>query len=512
MKVINNLFLLSPEGQIPGYGSMQEGMFFQDFLIFLLAYLNQGENNVSINPNFARNLSINIGNNSSIVEKLQAQGQVQQNLSEENIKSLTPNHLTEIQPSDAVLDTSEVTNLKNLSPSVKDFTLNEKGQALEEDFSKLSFYTAFALILLESVLSYDSNKLNADQENRGFQMNNFPVKEGFLNSLNFNSHYFQDKFKEVLTSIERISTQFNTENFENFFKTFSSLNGLSSEAQGFLKTYFETLRDEMKEGFSLKRNFNLTDLTNIKESFSQLSDSVKREVRGLIQQATEEVKEIVPLEKGMSRNSPEVSLPRVWFSEEGKPLLLKVKTLSVKDDLSSNSKPQVLVHNPADFYLRGKEFSNLAESFSQSDKVLPLRVAAEDIHHFVKELTIEIVPTGERRATVQLEPPELGKMELEVKVQNGEVEVHARVEKPETLSHLQQDLSQIKTQLEDLGLRLKDLQISLGLSPEGKNFSHGEEKGSQQKNTKFRDGVNVQVEGLEEKRPIYHQGRLYRIV
>lgn len=103
-------------------------------------------------------------------------------------------------------------------------------------------------------------------------------------------------------------------------------------------------------------------------------------------------------------------------------------------------------------------------------------------------------------------------MELEVKVQNGEVEVHARVEKLETLSHLQQDFSQIKTQLEDLGLRLKDFQISLGLSPEGKNFGNGEEKGNQRKGNKFGEGVITQVEGGEDKSPLYHQGRLYRIV
>lgn len=517
MKVINNLFSLSPEGQIPGYGSMQEGLFLQDFLILLFAYLNQGEPTLSTNPDLTKEVSLSLKNNDSITDKLPSLSDTQQFFLKD-IEDSISNHLTQLPLSDFVFNTSG--DLKNSSQLIKKFTLNEEGKYFGDDFSNLSLYIAFTMILLERFFSYDSNKLNTNQESQGSLMNNFPEKGFLLSTLNFDSHQIQDQVKEVLTSIERNIRQIDTEKIENFFETFSSLNKLSGETQDFLKSYFETLRAEIKEGYNLHENLNLT---KIKDSFSQLSDKAKEEIKGLIQQAKEEVKgliqqarvevkEVILQEKGIGSNPHEVSLQRFWLSGDGKPLLLKVKTFSVKEDFSSDSKQQVLIQNPVDFYLKGKEVNSQAEAFFQENRVLSPKVQAGEIHHFVKELTIEIVPSGERRAIVQLEPPELGKMELEVKVQNGEVEVHARVEKLETLSHLQQDFSQIKTQLEDLGLRLKDFQISLGLSPEGKNFGNGEEKGNQRKGNKFGEGVITQVEGGEDKSPLYHQGRLYRIV
>ncbi len=171
-----------------------------------------------------------------------------------------------------------------------------------------------------------------------------------------------------------------------------------------------------------------------------------------------------------------------------------------------------LIHNPVVFYSKAKELNPTAERIFTENMTLPPRIEIHDVHRFIKDFTVEIAPSGERKALVQLEPPELGRMEIKVHVHDGEVEIRAQVEKPETLAQLQQDLSQIKTQLEDLGLRLKDLQISLGLSPEGRSFGNNEERDNSKKHNRNGEISSPQVEGVEQKPPLYHQGRLYRIV
>lgn len=166
MKVINNLFSLTPEGQIPGYGSMQEGLFLQDFLILLLAYLNQGEHTLSTNPDLTKEVSLNLKNNHSITDKLPSLPDTQQFFLKDIEYSIS-NHLTQLPFSDFVFNTSG--DLKESSQLIKKFTLNEEGKYFEDDFSNLSFYITFTLILLERVFSYDYNKLNTNQEDQDLQ-------------------------------------------------------------------------------------------------------------------------------------------------------------------------------------------------------------------------------------------------------------------------------------------------------------------------------------------------------
>lgn len=135
------------------------------------------------------------------------------------------------------------------------------------------------------------------------------------------------------------------------------------------------------------------------------------------------------------------------------------------------------------------------------------RVSLDHLSNFIKDFSTELFPTGEKRARIQLEPPELGKMELEVKVLDKEVEIRAKVEKPETFAQLQQDLAQLKSQLEELGLRLKEFELLFGFA-EGKGYAEyrrsREERGGH---------TSEESPHLGEQDPqIYHTGRLYKIV
>jgi len=82
-------------------------------------------------------------------------------------------------------------------------------------------------------------------------------------------------------------------------------------------------------------------------------------------------------------------------------------------------------------------------------------------------LAVEIAASarsGKTRFDVRLDPADLGRIDVRIDVdRNGQVTSHLTVEKPETLSMLQQDAPQLRQALDDAGLKTGNggLQFSL---------------------------------------------------
>ena len=85
----------------------------------------------------------------------------------------------------------------------------------------------------------------------------------------------------------------------------------------------------------------------------------------------------------------------------------------------------------------------------------------------VSGLAVEIaasVKSGKTRFEIRLDPADLGRIDVRIDVdRNGQVTSHLTVEKPETLSMLQQDAPQLQRALDDAGLKTGSggLQFSL---------------------------------------------------
>jgi hypothetical protein len=85
----------------------------------------------------------------------------------------------------------------------------------------------------------------------------------------------------------------------------------------------------------------------------------------------------------------------------------------------------------------------------------------------ISGLAVEIaasVQSGKTRFDVRLDPADLGRIDVRIDVdRNGQVTSHLTVEKPETLSMLQQDAPQLQQALNDAGLKTGSggLQFSL---------------------------------------------------
>jgi flagellar hook-length control protein FliK len=85
----------------------------------------------------------------------------------------------------------------------------------------------------------------------------------------------------------------------------------------------------------------------------------------------------------------------------------------------------------------------------------------------VSGLAVEIVAkvkSGKSNFDVRLDPAELGRIDVRIQIdQNGQVTSHLTVERPETLSMLQQDAPNLQQALNDAGLKTGSggLQFSL---------------------------------------------------
>jgi len=121
---------------------------------------------------------------------------------------------------------------------------------------------------------------------------------------------------------------------------------------------------------------------------------------------------------------------------------------------------------------------------------------------FIKNFTVNTLPQGERIATIELEPPNLGKVHVKVKVKHKEVELSIRVEKPEVLHDLQNHINHIKHSLEDMGLNLKDFSLGLAGKGETGDLASGSDKRERRsKNSKAGIGSEIEeVEGVNLKK------------
>jgi flagellar hook-length control protein FliK len=116
-------------------------------------------------------------------------------------------------------------------------------------------------------------------------------------------------------------------------------------------------------------------------------------------------------------------------------------------------------------------------------------------------LAVEIasnVKSGKSSFEIRLDPADLGRIDVRVQIdQNGQVTSHLTVEKPETLSMLQQDAPQLQQALNDAGLKTDGggLQFSLRDQSSGQNGANDNNSNAQRLIISDEDAVPAAVAG-----------------
>jgi flagellar hook-length control protein FliK len=97
-------------------------------------------------------------------------------------------------------------------------------------------------------------------------------------------------------------------------------------------------------------------------------------------------------------------------------------------------------------------------------------------------LAVEIAASahsGKTRFDVRLDPADLGRIDVRIDVdRNGQVTSHLRVEKPETLSMLQQDAPQLRQALDDAGLKTGSGGLQFSLRDQSSSGQNNDNTGS----------------------------------
>ena len=128
-------------------------------------------------------------------------------------------------------------------------------------------------------------------------------------------------------------------------------------------------------------------------------------------------------------------------------------------------------------------------------------------------LAVEIaanVKSGKSSFEIRLDPADLGRIDVRVQIdQNGQVTSHLTVEKPETLSMLQQDAPQLQQALNDAGLKTDGggLQFSQrDQSSSGQNSGNGGNPNAQRLIISDEDAIPATVAGRTYGRALSSSG------
>lgn len=150
---------------------------------------------------------------------------------------------------------------------------------------------------------------------------------------------------------------------------------------------------------------------------------------------------------------------------------------------------------------------------TQARSLLAHKLTLRELPDFVRNLVFEVHPQGEQKARLELFPPELGRLDIEVRVENGEVSVIGKLENPQAYQDILKEAPVIKTHLEELGLKVKELVFTL-TSGDANLPYHGDRQPKENK-----DGLSVKNNGKllakripKEETLVNAKGRYYYIV
>ncbi len=327
---------------------------------------------------------------------------------------------------------------------------------------------------------------------------------------NLNSQYVKDEFSiKINAEWENLPTQ-----AKNYLKEVLTNPFTNFTPQG-KKTWFISHNSDLNgqglQDLAAEKNTQLGGEFQVKT----IGGKGKAEENFQIVKGVER-KEIIGADKNLNQEiEPKQGfIPKIILDEQGK--LEKVKAI-LRQEIEEVEPKGSEKENPLVFPTHLKEELN-SLALNTSKKVQPNtlfrhKVALEELPNFVRNIVIEVWPQGEHVARLELFPPELGQVELEVKVQNGEVSVVGKLENSQAYQDVLKEAPVIKTHLEELGLKVKELVFTL-TSGDANLPYHGDRQPKENKEgLSVKNNGRLLTQGLpKEETLINTKGRYYYIV
>jgi flagellar hook-length control protein FliK len=112
----------------------------------------------------------------------------------------------------------------------------------------------------------------------------------------------------------------------------------------------------------------------------------------------------------------------------------------------------------------------------------------EVVRQVIAQAKFITTPTGEQKLSIQLHPEHLGQLNLRISLNNGEMQIHARVESPTAQAALENHIGLLREGLDKQGIHLERLEISIE-QREQKEKQRREDKN--EKRNKGRQGMHL---------------------
>ena len=124
--------------------------------------------------------------------------------------------------------------------------------------------------------------------------------------------------------------------------------------------------------------------------------------------------------------------------------------------------------------------TNFAQVFSQSNPqqaiteptavVTEKAAAPASVSEQIQETITASLKDDSQQITIQLDPPELGKVTIKFQQQDGQITGELQVDKMQTRYEIEQALPQITKNLQDAGIQIKRIEVVLNNQPEQQSF------------------------------------------
>ncbi len=393
--------------------------------------------------------------NSEFLEELEKF--MKNNCKDINLKILEKNTKIDTNPNGKNISNLKI-DLQNFKKSLFDFIRkDEERKKVLEEIIKKNLNNDLALRkVLERMVKY-SGDVNSKQI--------FDRKED-LKELLDNKTALKTVFDEV--SDKRTDFKSEIKLLRSEFKKFN-LNELNS--------FEDVSKKELKNFHDYKDNL-VKNFHDYKDNLVKLEDSIKSK------------DEVSNLFRDLLRHKKIDH--KTWFLSKNE-IFLKFDNILLNQPIQSKLDDKVIRLDKVKLI----EDSKISNEFLQS----------------IKNITLETLPEGEKKASIKLEPPDLGSLDLEIKIKDKDVRIVIRADKVEVLNELRNNIHHIKNSLQELGLNLKDFQFYLGNSMDNGYFKNFEKREEKYFNKPLKEVEEVIEAELEPKQVfINRNGKIYYIV
>ena len=371
-------------------------------------------------------------------------------LNEKNLVSLEPDKIDKIN--NFQFDKDPPLFIKNLIPfllSHKEIDFSQLNQIFEKTFS--DFNTENITNKegeVSQILNISENEDLNKEENlvkekvEGLKVYEFLTQMGNLSKIQGDKFFYIQNYKE--------NNQSNKENFPFYINTFQNNNQSKIEENPILQ-----IKNIENNPQNLNHNWLNVSLSKGYTNQDAGQDGSEIDFNGKVLNIRRDFSNFIS-----SHNDLEVKKEEI-LKEEFK----FYNSLERKFKMEENNFQKIF---EAGLIKSDFRMENLVKV--EHSKTIDFHKFPEGFLEMIKEMSLEIQPEGEKRAFIKLEPPEMGSLDLEIKVKDKNIEIIARVEKPELLQEMKHNLHLIKAGLEDSGFNLKEIQLFLGSNFNDKNL------------------------------------------